>query len=75
MPTLIGSISPWGPTINIKVMQTNQRVEALKKSGQKFSSPMVILGLIDTGASLSALDPSIVFKSSGASSRLKAIMP
>ena len=41
-------------------MQTNQRVEALKKARQKFSSPMVILGLIYTGASLSALDPSIV---------------
>jgi hypothetical protein len=60
MPNLIGSISRWGPTINVKVMQTNQRVEALKKAAQKFSSPMVVLGLIDTGASLSVLDSTIV---------------
>ena len=33
---------------------------ALKKAGLPFSSPHVVLGLIDTGASLSALDESIV---------------
>jgi len=60
MPILTGLISPWGPAIDIKVMQTNQRVQALKKAGQKFSSPMVVLGLIDTGASLSVLDPRII---------------
>ena len=38
MPTLTGSIGPWGPTIGIKVMQTTQRVEALRKAGQQFSS-------------------------------------
>jgi hypothetical protein len=31
MPTLTGSVGPWGPTIDIKVMQSNQRVEALKR--------------------------------------------
>jgi hypothetical protein len=60
MPILTGKIGQWGPTIDIKVMQTNQRVEALKKSGKKFSSPTTILGLIDTGASLCVLDPTIV---------------
>jgi hypothetical protein len=60
MPSPKGSISRWGPTIDIKIMQTNQRVEALKRSGRKFSSPMVVLGLIDTGASISALDPTII---------------
>ena len=38
-------------------MQTNQRIEALKRSGRKISSPMVVLALIDTGASLSAHGP------------------
>jgi hypothetical protein len=60
MPTLTGSIGPWGPTINVKVMQSNQRVRALKKAGLPFSSPCVVPGLIDTGASVSALDESIV---------------
>jgi hypothetical protein len=41
-------------------MQSNQRVEALKKAGLKFSSPVVILGLIDTGASNSVLDQHII---------------
>jgi hypothetical protein len=60
MPTLTGSIGPWGPTINVKVMQSNQRVRALKQAGLPFSSPCVVVGLIDTGASLSALDASII---------------
>ena len=60
MPILTGSIGPWGPTIYVKVMQSNQRVEALKKAGLKFSSPVVVLGLIDSGASNSVLDPEII---------------
>jgi len=60
MPILTGSISPRGPIIDIKVMQTSQRVEALKKAGQKYNSPVVVLGLIDTGASISALDSGII---------------
>jgi hypothetical protein len=60
MPVLTGKLGPWGPTIHIKVMQTNQRVEALKKAGKKFSSPTTIIGLIDTGASISALDSALI---------------
>jgi hypothetical protein len=46
MPFLTGSLRGYGPMVDIKVMQTNQRVEALKKAGRKFSSPTTILGLI-----------------------------
>lgn len=60
MPTLSGSIGPWGPMMYVKVMQSNQRVRVLKKAGLPFSSPIVVLGLIDTGASLSALDESVI---------------
>jgi hypothetical protein len=60
MQEVIGKISPWRPTIGIKAMQTNQRVEALKRAKKRFSSPMVVLGLIDTGASMSALDPTVI---------------
>lgn len=56
MPIVTGVIRPWGPTIDIKVMQSNQRVEALKKAGLQFSSPHVVPAIIDTGASISALD-------------------
>jgi hypothetical protein len=46
--------------INVKVMQSNVRVRALKQAGLPFSSPQVVLGLIDTGASISALDETII---------------
>jgi hypothetical protein len=36
-------------------MQSDQQVAALKKAGRPFSSPVVVLGLIDTGASLSVI--------------------
>lgn len=41
-------------------MQSPQRVEALKRAGKSFSSPMLVQGLIDTGASCSALDSTII---------------
>jgi hypothetical protein len=60
MPILTGSIGPWGPTINVKIMQSNQRVHSLKQAGLPFSSPQVVLGLIDTGASISAVDETVI---------------
>jgi hypothetical protein len=60
MPILTGSIGPWGPTLDLKVMQSTQRVAALKKAGRPYSSPAILLGLIDTGSSLSALDTGII---------------
>jgi hypothetical protein len=60
MPTLSGSIGRWGPTIFVKVMQSNQRVEALKKAGLKYSSPSIVLALVDTGASHSVLDLEVI---------------
>jgi hypothetical protein len=41
-------------------MQSPQQVGALKIAGLPFASPSVILGLIDTGASNSALDRHII---------------
>jgi predicted aspartyl protease len=60
MPILNGSIMPWGPSIYLKVMQSNQRATALKKAGRPHSEPIVIHGLIDTGASISALDLNVI---------------
>jgi hypothetical protein len=60
MPILTGSIGPWGPAIHIKVMQTRHHVESLKKAGRPYSPPLVILGLIDTGAGMSALDVQVI---------------
>ncbi|MGC8638526.1 MAG: aspartyl protease family protein [Isosphaeraceae bacterium] len=60
MPILTGVIRPWGPVVDVKIMQTVQRVEALKKANRSFGQPVVVAGLIDTGASCSALDTHII---------------
>ncbi len=44
MPILTGSISPWGPAIHVKVMQTGYHVELLKKSDRQYSPPKDVPG-------------------------------
>jgi hypothetical protein len=56
LPQLSGTIDRWGPMTDIKVMLTPQRVAALKRGGLPYSQPQVARGLIDTGASSSAID-------------------
>lgn len=57
---LSGNVGRHGPMIHIKVMQTPERVEARKKAGLGFATPITILGLIDTGASRCAIDRTII---------------
>jgi hypothetical protein len=59
MPILKGKLGAYGPVIEVKVMQSHQRIAALKKRGMAFPQPVTVLGLIDTGASCSALDINI----------------
>jgi hypothetical protein len=42
--------------INVKAMLTPQRVTALKRLSMPYSTPETALGLLDTGASCSAID-------------------
>lgn len=42
--------------IEVKMMLTTQHVDALKRAGKPFAPPMTISGLVDTGASCSAID-------------------
>jgi len=60
MPTLRGAVGHQGMMIDVKVMQPTARVEALKRAGQPFSQPVVINCLIDTGASISAVDRGVL---------------
>ncbi len=60
MSVLTGTIRPFGPRIEFKAMPSRQRVEALKRAGIPFSSPIVGMGLLDTGASCSALDRQLI---------------
>jgi len=49
-----------GATVSVTVMQSPDYVAALKRAGRPFASPMAVLGILDTGASCSALDSRIV---------------
>src|SRR4051794_1484897 len=42
------------------VALSTPKIDALKKAGQQFPLPVKISALIDTGASCSAIDPSVV---------------
>lgn len=60
MGRLVGVLTERGPMVDIKLMLTSQRVEALKRAGAPYSSPMTVRGLVDTGASGSAVDRHLV---------------
>lgn len=60
MAILTGKLGRLGAIVEVKMMQSEGRVEALKKAGRPFAPPIVIVGLIDTGATSSVLDYRIV---------------
>jgi hypothetical protein len=62
MPFVTLPIGRDGPMIDLAVALSTPRIEALKKAGRPFSPPVTIRGLIDTGASLSAIDPFVIQK-------------
>src|SRR4051794_7028398 len=52
MHVLKGKIADRGLMIDVKVMLSDQRVEALKRLGMPYTQPATIQGLVDTGAGL-----------------------
>lgn len=60
MPRIEGKVTERGPLIGVKIMLTSSRVEALKRAGQPYAAPQMILGLIDTGASCSSIDKNVI---------------
>ena len=60
MHVLKGKTNERGLMIDIKVLQSEQRVYALKEAEQQFAPPVTIIGLLDTGAGSTALDRGIV---------------
>ena len=60
MPQLTLNISAQGPVLGILVGVSGPRADALKASGQTVPSPVVVQGLIDTGASCTCIDPSVL---------------
>ena len=60
MPHISLPISPSGPTLEFFVAASVPRAEALKKAGLPVPAPILVKGLIDTGASCTSIDPSIL---------------
>jgi hypothetical protein len=60
MPHFMLKISPTGPTVQVAVMVSGARRKVLEESGDPIPEPQRIIGLIDTGASISGVDPSVL---------------
>lgn len=53
-------ISPSGPVVQVAVMVSSARRKALEEAGDPIPDAQQITGLIDTGASISGVDPSVL---------------
>lgn len=60
MPHFTQQISPQGPVVDAAVMVGTARQQALQEAGQTVPLPQVIRALIDTGASMSGVDPTVL---------------
>ena len=62
MPCLTFAIDQNGPLLDLLVGVSKPRLEALQKAGKAPPNPVRIKGLIDTGASCTCIDPSVIKK-------------
>jgi Retroviral aspartyl protease len=60
MPHLTLSFAGNGPLVDFYVAVSIPREEALRRAGQLVPSPVLIRGLVDTGASCTCLDTTII---------------
>lgn len=60
MPHFLLQTSPRGPVVQAAIMVSHARRQALTEAGQPIPDPQRILALLDTGASISAVDPSVL---------------
>lgn len=60
MPYFTLQISPQGPLVDAAVMVSAARHQALQDVGETPPTPQRIRALIDTGASISGVDPSVL---------------
>jgi predicted aspartyl protease len=49
-----------GPQIQLYIGASNPRREALQQAGQQIPQPVLVHGLVDTGASATAVDPNVI---------------
>lgn len=62
MPFLTLSLEPGGPIITVGFVVSAPRRAALQRAGQPIPSPVIVRGLIDTGASCTCVDPTVIKK-------------
>jgi len=60
MPHLTLPIAPNGPLLHFVVAVSKPRAEALVKAGMPVPTPVNVVGLIDTGASITSIDPAVL---------------
>jgi hypothetical protein len=60
MPHFTVSISAQGPIVDVGIMVSTARQQALEDAGQAVPPPQLVRALIDTGASISGVDPSVL---------------
>src|ERR1700733_4374800 len=60
MPHFTLQVSPQGPIVDAGIMVGNARQQALQDAGQDVPPPQIIRALIDTGASISGVDPTVL---------------
>lgn len=60
MPHFTVQISPQGAIVSAAIMVSSARRQMLETSGQPVPPPQMIRALIDTGASISGVDPAIL---------------
>ncbi|MGD0183195.1 MAG: retropepsin-like aspartic protease [Terriglobales bacterium] len=60
MPHFTLQLSPQGPIVNAGVMVGAAREQALQDAGQNVPNPQMVRALIDTGASISGVDPTVL---------------
>lgn len=60
MPHISGTITPWGPLINVMISLSQPRLQALQQLGMPVPPPKVAKLVVDTGASMTAIDEAIL---------------
>lgn len=60
MPHFTLQTSPGGPIVNAVVAVSQPRAQVLRAAGQPVPTPVTIRALIDTGASGTCIDPSVL---------------
>ena len=60
MPSISAPVQPIGPIVRLAVLVSDPRREALVAANRPVPNPILINGLLDTGASSTCIDPAVM---------------